>query len=540
MHPPPTTRPGQPGAPLLPSAPMTSPSVTDQTRRRRRPVRPAGTALVATLALALAATLPACSSSSTTASSTTSSTVPAQALPTAAPPSPVTWTTCPTHADVQCGTVPVPLDYAHPTGTTLQIAVTRIVATDGHAAGTLVVNPGGPGESGNQILPIEYPLLPAAVRSSMDVVSFDPRGTGASSPLRCGTSLAGVTSALPAPDAAGQPLPGTPVFAGIPPACTAAAPALTPVVDSTATARDLDRIRQALGLTTISFYGLSYGTVLGTAYASLFPHQVRSMVLDGAVDLYAPLSEQAVEQAPAAERSLAHLLSTCGPTPSCPLGTDPQGFYDRLQASITAHPLPAPGGSDTTPVTVGDLDTASLFAVSVPGFTPLYESALVSASQGNGADLRALALEFVVDVDGAPLVDAQWAITCNDTNGHLDPVAAGRLARSLGSRWPRVGAFAVNYNLGGCIAWPNSRRPVSSLHPDAAPPVLVVGNTGDPNTPLVGATHLAAAFPRSSQLTWDGWGHTWLLSGPTDPCMQAAVSRYLTGGGLPPQGTVCR
>ncbi len=374
----------------------------------------------------------------------------------------------------------------------------------------------------------------------MDVVSFDPRGTGASSPLQCGTSLAGVTSALPVPARAGRPLPGTPVFAGIPPACTRAAPALTAQVDSVDTARDMDRIRQALGLAAISFYGLSYGTVLGTAYASLFPHRLRSMVLDGAVDVYAPLAVQAAEQAPAAERSLAHLLASCGSQGACPLGADPTGFYDRLQAAITAHPLPAPGDGDTTPVTVGDLDTASLFAVSVPGFTPLYESALLAASHGDGSDLRALALEFVVDVDGAPLVDAQWAITCNDTTDHPGPVAAGDLARTLAGRYPRLGGFAVNYNLGGCIAWPDGARPVTAVHPADAPPVLVIGNTGDPNTPLAGARHLVTAYPHASLLTWDGWGHTWLLSGSTDACVGTAVSRYLAGGGLPAPGTVCR
>jgi pimeloyl-ACP methyl ester carboxylesterase len=492
--------------------------------------------VLATLALAAG-----CSTAGTgSAPATPVASLPATTLPAVAPPSPVTWTTCPTHADVECGTVPVPLDYAHPAAGTLQIAVSRIVATSRSASdGTLVVNPGGPGESGNQILPIEYPLLPASVRAAMDVVSFDPRGTGASSPLQCGTSLAGVTSALPVPARAGQALPGTPVFAGIPPACRRAAPVLTPQVDSVDTARDMDRIRQALGQDTISFYGLSYGTVLGTVYASLFPHRVRSMVLDGAVDLYAPLAVQAAEQAPAAERSLVHLLSACTPAASCPLGGDPVGFFTHLAASLSAQPLPAPGNGDTTPVTVGDLDTASLFAVSVPGFTPLYESALVAASQGNGADLRALALEFVVDVDGAPLVDAQWAITCNDTTGHPGPVSAGDQARALAARYPLLGGYAVNYNLGGCIAWPDGRRPVTAEHPVAAPPVLVLGNTGDPNTPLVGARHLATAFPRASQLTWVGWGHTWLLSGSDDSCMQSYVSRYLAGDGLPTPGTVC-
>ncbi len=484
------------------------------------------------------------STATTTASSTTgtsNTSGPTTTLATLPPPPSISWSQCPAHADVECGTVPVPLDYRHPDIATIQIAVSRIPATSGQATdGTLVLNPGGPGESGNQILPIEYPYLPAGVRTAADVVSFDPRGTGASDPLLCGTNPASVTSAIPVPIRPGDDLPGTPVFAAIPPACAAAAPARTPLVNTVNTARDLDRIRQALGAASINFYGLSYGTVLGTVYASLFPQRVRAMVLDGAVDLYASLSTQATEQAPAAERSLIHLLALCANDPSCPLGADPTAYFTRLATSMRTHPLVAPGNGDNAPVTVGDLDTATLFTLSVPGFTPLYYAALVDATQGDGRALRGLALEFVIDIDGTSLVDAQWAITCNDTTGHLGPAAAGALARQLAAQDPLIGGYAVNYNLGGCLAWPNARRPVSAIRPRRAPPVLVIGNTGDPNTPLIGARHLAAAYPHAVQLTWAGWGHTWLLSGSTDACVAGAVTRYLGGMGLPAPGTVCR
>jgi pimeloyl-ACP methyl ester carboxylesterase len=437
--------------------------------------------------------------------------------------------------------VDVPLDYAHPSAGTLAIAVSRAPATSGTATdGTLLINPGGPGESGNQILSVILPLLPAEVRASSDVVTFDPRGTGASDPLQCGTDPSTVTAVEPVPAAPGLPLPGTPVFAGIERACATTRPALTAAIDTVNTARDMDRIRQALGVSTVSFYGLSYGTVLGTVYADLFPHRVRAMVLDGAVDLDASLATQATEEAPAAEASLHHLLATCAADPACPLGTDPTAYFTRLSASMTARPLPAPGGGDDVPVTVGDLDTATLLALSVTGFTPAYEQALVSATAGNGGPLRSLALQFVLDINGAPLVDVQWAITCNDTVDHTGPRGAGTLARNLAARWPLIGGYAVTYNLGGCVTWPDGRQPVSDSHPTAAPAVLVIGNTGDPNTPIVGGRHLAALFPRSSFLTWVGWGHTWLLSGSSDTCVQTAVTRYLSGGGLPPPGTVCR
>ncbi len=170
----------------------------------------------------------------------------------------------------------VPIDYRHPLGGSIRLAVTRAPALDAPSVqGTLVFNPGGPGESGNQILPVVLGM-PAGDRppAHFDIVSFDPRGTGASDPLRCGTDPAAATSALPVPSAAGQPLPGTPVFTAMARDCRRPTAATAPFIDTVNTARDMDRIRQALGLTTISFYGLSYGTVLGAVYADLFPQRV--------------------------------------------------------------------------------------------------------------------------------------------------------------------------------------------------------------------------------------------------------------------------
>jgi pimeloyl-ACP methyl ester carboxylesterase len=312
-----------------------------------------------------------------------------------------------------------------------------------------------------------------------------------------------------------------------------------PFVDTVDTARDMDAIRQALGLSKLDYYGLSYGTVLGAVYADLFPHRVGTMVLDGAVDVDASLSTQAAQEAPAAEQSLDHLLASCSATPSCPLGRDPVAFYRSLSSSLARHPLLAPAPTDTAPVTVGDLDTAALLTLSVPAGVPSFYSALVAANEGNGAPLRALALVLVTDIDGAPLVDPLWAITCNDAAVHPGPVAAGNQARELAVQYPLIGAYAVDYTMGGCVSWPAGRQPVSDLHPSGVPPILVVGNTGDPNTPIVGARHLAALLPGARLLTWRGWGHTWLLSGSSDTCMQQAVSGYLSGGGLPPPHALC-
>jgi len=491
----------------------------------------------------LAMLVAACGSAQPQAANTATGAARQAALPHLAPPPPITWSNCPADPKLQCGSVSVPVDYHHPTGTRLTIAVTRAPATQASSASApnLVLNPGGPGESGNQILPVFLGLVPAAVRAHFNIISFDPRGTGVSDPLHCGTtpSPAAVTSALPVPTAPGLPLPATPLFTTLARGCQARAPQLVPYVDTIATARDLDRIRQALGVATISYYGMSYGTVLGAVYADLFPHRVATMVLDGAVDVNASLTVQAEEQAPAAEWSMDHFLATCGGVSPCPLGSDPRAYFTALAQSLTLHPLPAPGTGDRYPVTVGDLDTATLFALSVPGFMSSYVAALVAAHAGNGGPLRSLALELVTDINGASLVDPQWAITCNDAARHPGPVAAGNLARSLAARYPLIGGFGATYALGGCVSWPPSHQPVTDLHPRGNPPILVVGNTGDPNTPLIGAVHLAAAFTNARLLTWQGYGHTWILSGSGNTCMQHWVSRYLLGGGLPPARTVC-
>ena len=277
-----------------------------------------------------------------------------------------------------------PVDYHHPRGASIPVAVTPPRPSTPPTRGVLVFNPGGPGESGNQILPVALVDLPPAIRQHFDIVSFDPRGTGASDPLRCGTSPSGAVSVGVVPSSSGQPLPGAPFFTAMARACQARAAATEPFIDTVNTARDIDRIRQALGVSKISYYGLSYGTVLGAVYADLFPHRVATMVLDGAVDVNASLTRQAEEAAPAEEQSLLHLFATCLQQAPCPLGSDPKAFFTRLAASLTDHPLPAPGHDDTYPVTVGDLDTATLFELSVVQSPHSYYTALLAAEHGTG------------------------------------------------------------------------------------------------------------------------------------------------------------
>ena len=267
---------------------------------RRRPPRPRPIDAArhrSALALALALALAGCSASTSAAdhratpapdpavhlspSTTTTTTQPPL------PVTPVAWTPC---GDLQCGTVAVPLDYADPRGTVIQIAVARHPAeVPSERIGSLVINPGGPGASGIDDLANELSVLTPELLDRFDIVSFDPRGVERSSPVECTAS----TGASSAPGSTGQlidPVPTTPAaeqallrndqsFAA---QCEHDSGSILPYVGTVDTARDLDRIRAALGDAELTFMGNSYGTLLGATYASLFPTHVRAMVLDSA------------------------------------------------------------------------------------------------------------------------------------------------------------------------------------------------------------------------------------------------------------------
>lgn len=453
----------------------------------------------------------------------------------------IVWSPCPAQAGYQCGRVTVPLNYSDPNAGTVSLPLIRRPVRGGRiSSGALFLNPGGPGESAVDILPVLAGLLPPQVSDHFDLVSFDERGTGTAGPLECGPSPAQVSATPPVPARVGGALPVATTFLGMAQGCARRYPTLISSVDSTDAARDMDRIRADMGLARVSYYGLSYGTVLGAIYAHLFPRRVRRMVLDGAVDVTEGLLVQARQEAPAIQASLDHMLSSCAAQPDCPLGRNPAGFYARLEGSLSRAPLPAPGNGDPVPVTVGDLDTATLFTLTLPPTTSGLEAALVAASRGDGAPLRALALQFQEDVDGTSLVGPLWTITCHDAASRPTPRAAGALASQLSRRYSLAAAYAVPYNTGACLRWPWSDTAITSVHAPVAAPIMIIGNTGDPNTPHIAAQLLAQQLGTQGRLvTWRGWGHTWILNGHENRCMDRLVVLQLVDSRAPANGSVC-
>ncbi|HZU79127.1 MAG TPA: alpha/beta fold hydrolase, partial [Acidimicrobiales bacterium] len=269
------------------------------------------------------------------------------------PITPIAWAPC--QRGLQCGSVTVPLDYADPASPTIAIAVARHPAEDPAARiGSIVINPGGPGGSGIDDLPSELSVLTAGLLQRFDIVSFDPRGVDRSAPVTCGETGGPATQGpLPDPDpptAAGQQavVQNDQSYAA---QCAAASGLVLPFVGTVDTARDLDRIRQALGDSKLTYIGHSYGTLLGLTYADLFPTHVRAMVLDGVIDPSISAEQMVEDQAAGFESVLDDFFSWCASSSSCPWrpSGDPTVTLLGLIDQSRQTPLPAGGGRSAGP-----------------------------------------------------------------------------------------------------------------------------------------------------------------------------------------------
>ncbi len=450
---------------------------------------------------------------------------------------PVQWTPC---GSLQCGSVTVPLDYGHSQGPTLAIAVARHPAElPSERIGSLVINPGGPGGSGIDDLPNELSVLTPGLLDRFDIVSFDPRGVERSSPVRCaGADTGGTGSSGPMID----PAPTTPAaqqalldndrqFAR---QCEQDSGAVLPFVGTVDTARDLDRIRQALGDAQLTFIGHSYGTLLGATYGEEFPGHVRAMVLDGAIDPALTSIQYAAAQASSLETELEAFFAWCAADASCrwrPAGDPTTALLAMIQRS-RALPLSAGGGDSAGPAEIYDALLAGLESQSS---WPTLGQALAQSAAGNGTLVAQMTDRY--ETGGSPNAAlAEQAIDCVDHPVDRDPTTYPALATSLGTSAPVFGPLLA-WGLLGCATWPvlptRSPGPVDDR---GAPPVLVVGTTGDPVTPYAWAVALSNQLTGGRLLTWRGQSH---VASFYSPCVRAAVEAYLLAGVLPGAGSVC-
>ncbi|MFC5823500.1 alpha/beta hydrolase [Nonomuraea insulae] len=446
------------------------------------------------------------------------------------------WGKCPadvTGAGLECATLDVPLDYRDPGGRKIEIAVSRLASTDpGRRRGVLLTNTGGPGGTG-----LTYPgilrdmKLPRSVLDTYDVIGIDPRGTGHSTPVTCDLKPEQMASNIPkyaltAADVAAQ----AKVVSGIAEQCGSSATAsILPHITTANTARDMDRIRKALGESKVSYFGISYGTYLGSVYTTLFPHRSDRIVLDSATGpggwdaSFSRMLGRGVEDRfpDFAKFAIAHPQHGLGRTPEqvkakyfdlarrLDAAPSPEGITGKLFREITFAQLYYDKGMPWLAEFWHALDTGSPMP-EPPASPPNLENYLAS----------------------------QLHVICNDSDW---PESVRTYQRNVAidrSRYPMFGAAGANIT--PCAFWPSEPVEPPVKITDRGPSnVLILQNLRDPATPLAGARKLREALgDRARMVTADQGGHLAYLF-LDNRCANDRVTTFLVTGQRPRHDVAC-
>ena len=446
----------------------------------------------------------------------------------------------------QCTDATVPLDWDEPAGETASIALIRHPATGGDAIGSLLVNPGGPGASGVDLIrdSVDY-AVDEELAARFDVVGFDPRGVGASTAVTC-LDAAGLDSYLydivPGERGSDEWIAAQrTASAAFAAACEQGSGPLLAEVGTTRAARDLDVLRAALGDESLHYLGYSYGTFLGATYAGLFPDRVGRLVLDGAIDPAATSLDVVREQAIGFESALRAYLADCLGSESCPFtGTVDEGMTQvaAMLERVDASPIRAEDGRQ--------LGSSTLLTAIV---YPLYSASAWGGLSEMLADVRRGGAEIAFQYadayngrtpDGAydgNTTEAFLAINCVDYAYDAGTESMRADAAEIEAAAPTLGRYLAYGDI-LCGEWPaafeGSREPIAA---GGSGPILVVGTTNDPATPYVWAQALAGELSDGHLVTFDGEGHT--AYNKSNACVNDAVDAYLLEGVVPEEDPQC-
>ncbi len=426
---------------------------------------------------------------------------------------------------LEMASLQVPRDYAQPAGPQLTITLARLPAADpAQRIGSIVFNPGGPGISG--IDTIRYgadTLFTPAMRTRFDIVSFDPRGIGLSSPrIRCL-----VTSPLP-----GQPYPRNAseraewiaIAREFDAACQANSGDLLPFVGTENVVRDLEQIRAALGEPKLTYVGMSYGALIGTLYAERFPTQVRAMILDAPFDPTLDATTEASDRTAALQRQLDLFLASCASDRTCAFWSDgrTRQAFDALMARFGDAPIDG--------VSAAQAWLGVLVLLQAGAWTELAQ-ALDDARKGDVTVFANIAAGV------GSLMDASIAVSCIDWPLPRDPDWYARLADELQSTAPDFAGLAAYSGL-PCAFWPvPSQRVPGPVRAKGAPSILIFASTGDAATPYPWGVSLSHQLASSVLVARDGAGHGSLGRG--DTCINTIADAYLLRLEVPASGRVC-
>ena len=452
------------------------------------------------------------------------------ATPASATPS-IDWKPCADAPGVECGAVTVPIDWAHPDRGTASIALARRKATDPQARiGSILMDPGGPGGSGAGEVKDGWTLSPE-ITKRFDTVGFDPRGVGGSTQIKCGLDeFIADYPRVPRNQAEFDQLAAHNRKLGE--SCNRLSGPLGQFGDTESVARDMDAIRAALGEKKLTYYGVSYGTLMGQQYAELFPDKVRALVLDSNMDHSQYTAwDFLTSETQSVQAEFGEFVAWCGRTPSCALhGQDVSKVTRDLQDKAARGDLKDPeSGEVVTPLTLAGIFQGSFYGPEWDRLATMLKSYADGTKPAASARLK----------EDTPVNTVFQSVFCDDwklpVHNYAELEAYRRTAAALA---PDVKVNSLGWQaVTGCIGWPNrTSNPQHPLQVHGAPPLLMVSSKYDPATPYAWS-QAAARQSGSTLLTYDGWGHGAYFK--NSPCVIKATDDYLISGKLPARGTHC-
>ena len=450
-----------------------------------------------------------------------------------APVPTLTWSDC--QGGFECADAQVPLDYREPQGRTITLAVIRKKAADpSKRKGTLFLQPGGPGNSGVDFVRGNYDDLPAALRDDFDVFGYDVRGVGRSSQVVCwddATYTKAVTAAKGVPGP-GAYKPAVQQAADFDQACQDNAGDLLPYVGTQYVARDIDLLRQALGEQQLTYYGRSFGSYIGTVYAAMFPKRVRALTLDGAYDR---------PQYLALDGAMGRFLDWCAADQAtCGFGDgDPRGAFEKLKADLDANPVPTANGGQANGYT---LVYRLMFNINEGKVIwPSFGAALRKAQQRDNTSFllrppSPASYDFLNPNVVVECVDKKYPTDRSLLRSQVTTNA--RLAPLLGPAMAYGPPTYDHQHATACVQWKGEHvsRYGGSFRAKGSAPILVIGNTGDPDTPYQDAVALSRQLDNAALLTFEAEGHT---AFGRSACATDAVIAYLVDLKVPAKGKTC-
>lgn len=437
-----------------------------------------------------------------------------------------------------CTKLEVPLDYRNPAKASIYLKVKRHSAPAEITRGSLVINPGGPGGSGVDIVrSIDYIMTPT-LKENFDVVGFDPRGVGASNPVKCLTDkqLDQLLAADQSPDNSAEVAQFVAYAKLMANECARKSPTIYKFMDTVSAARDIDILRQALGDEKLNWFGWSYGTFLGATYADLFPKNVGRMTLDGAIDPRLTNEKMSQAQAVGFDVALRRFVADCATQSDCPLShsTDTGvAQVANMLEKLDSQPGRLEDGRKFTQAmaltgVLGDLYSKQY------GWPDL-RSALLTALDGDYATLAASADSYASRDSNGHYPDngneAIYAVNCLDRPDRATLAQTQQLANKWKKQAPVFGISLAWSNL-ACTYWqaPATGRP-AEIHAKGSPKILVVGTKYDPATPYPWAKALASQLSNGVLLTFNGDGHTAYFQG--SDCIDRYIDQYFLIGRAP-------